>query len=139
MEESIRLDTRFLFLNAGHAVDHLMMLVFPTAAVFLAAETGATYGELLFLSTAGFIAFGACSLPAGWVADRCSRERMIALFFIAIGAATVATRFAGGPMQIDAGLLAIGTSAATFPPVGIAMVHPVHGTTRGSGREFQYV
>jgi len=118
----MRLDTRFLFLNAGHAVDHLMMLVFPTAAVFLAAETGATYGELLFLSTAGFIAFGACSLPAGWLADRWSRENMIALFFLGIGAATALTGFAEGPAQIAAGLLAIGVFAAIYHPVGIAMV-----------------
>lgn len=118
----MRLDTRFLFLNAGHAVDHLMMLVFPTAAVFMAAETGATYGELLFLSTAGFIAFGACSLPAGWLADRWSRENMIALFFVGIGAATALTGLAEGRLQIAAGLLAIGVFAAIYHPVGIAMV-----------------
>lgn len=118
----MRLDTRFLFLNAGHAVDHLMMLVFPTAAVFMAAEMGATYGELLFLSTAGFIAFGACSLPAGWLADRWSRESMIGLFFIGIGAAAAVTGLAQGRMQIAAGLLAIGVFAAIYHPVGIAMV-----------------
>lgn len=118
----MRLDARFLFLNAGHAVDHLLMLVFPTAAVFMAAEMGATYGELLFLSTAGFIAFGACSLPAGWLADRWSRENMIALFFIGIGAASVLTGLAAGRMQIAAGLMVIGVFAAIYHPVGIAMV-----------------
>jgi len=118
----MRVDARFLFLNTGHAVDHLMMLVFPTAAVFMAVEMGATYGELLFLSTAGFIAFGACSLPAGWLADRWSRENMIALFFIGIGAATVLTGFAQGRLQLALGLLAIGVFAAIYHPVGIAMV-----------------
>ncbi|EDP67008.1 probable MFS transporter [alpha proteobacterium BAL199] len=118
----MRLNTRFLFLNAGHAVDHLMMLVFPTAAVFMAAELNATYGELLFLSTAGFIAFGACSLPAGWLADRWSREAMIALFFIGIGCAAALTGLADGRLQIAAGLLAIGVFAAIYHPVGIAMV-----------------
>ncbi|MEQ9332946.1 MFS transporter [Thalassobaculum sp.] len=124
----MRLDTRFLFLNAGHAVDHLMMLVFPTAAVFMAAEMGSSYGELLVLSTAGFIAFGACSLPAGWLADRWSREGMIALFFVGIGAAGVVTGFADGRMQIAAGLLAIGVFAAIYHPVGIAMVSQGGGT-----------
>ncbi len=118
----MRLDTRFLFLNAGHAVDHLMMLVFPTAAVFMAVEFGASYGELLLLSTAGFVAFGACSLPAGWLADRWSREGMLALFFIGIGAAAMLTGLADGRMQIAAGLLAIGVFAAIYHPVGIAMV-----------------
>ena len=115
-------NTRFLFLNLGHGLDHLLMLVFPTAAVFMAAEMGATYGEILFLSTAGFIAFGACSLPAGWLADRWSRETMMGVFFIGIGAATVVTGLATGPFQIALGLLAIGVFAAIYHPVGIAMV-----------------
>src|SRR3546814_21199377 len=122
MEESMLLDTRCLFMNAGHADDHLMMLVFPTAAVFLAAETGATYGELLFLSTAGFIAFGACPLPAGWLADRWSRERLLAPFSTSIRPATASTGFPVEPTNIAAGLLPVGLSAPTPHPVGLALV-----------------
>ena len=54
-----------LLLNFGHTVDHLCMLIFPTALIAMATELGGTYGELLPLSLGGFIAFGAGSLPAG--------------------------------------------------------------------------
>lgn len=118
----MRLDSRFLFLNAGHAVDHLMMLLFPAVAVIMAAEMEASYAEILALSTGGFIAFGAFSLPAGWLADRWSRERMIAVFFLGIGAATALTGLATGPWQIAACLFVIGMFAAIYHPVGIAMV-----------------
>lgn len=124
----MRPSARFLFLNIGHGVDHLLMLIFPTAAVFMALEMGATYGETLVLSTGGFIAFGAFSLPAGWLADRWSRERMIAVFFLGIGTATVVTGFASGPWQIAVGLFAIGMFAAIYHPVGIAMVSQGGGT-----------
>lgn len=118
----MRLDARFLFLNLGHATDHLMMLLFPAVAVIMAAELGAEYGDILVLSTGGFIAFGAFSLPAGWLADRWSRENMIALFFIGIGATTALTGLAQDPWQIAVCLFLIGMFAAIYHPVGIAMV-----------------
>ena len=59
--------TQTLFLNLGHTIDHLMLLIFPTVVIVMAPEFGRTYGEMLALSLGGFIAFGAGSLlPAGW-------------------------------------------------------------------------
>jgi len=118
----MRLDARFLFLNVGHAVDHLMMLLFPAVVVVMAAESGLGYETLLPLATGGFIAFGACALPAGWIADRWSREGMLTVFFLGIGLATMATGLATGPLQIGLGLFTIGVFAAIYHPVGIAMV-----------------
>ena len=57
------------FINAGHFVDHLAMLVFPVVVVALAREWQQSYAELLPLALGGFIAFGAFALPAGWLAD----------------------------------------------------------------------
>ncbi|MDF1793765.1 MAG: MFS transporter [Thalassobaculaceae bacterium] len=118
----MRVDSRFLFLNLGHAVDHLMMLLFPAVAVIMAVEMDASYAEILVLSTGGFIAFGAFSLPAGWLADRWSRETMLAVFFIGIGAMTALTGFAQERWQIAVCLFLIGMFAAIYHPVGIAMV-----------------
>ena len=50
----------YLFLNVGHFLDHLFMLVFATvAALALGREWGMSYGELIPYATPGFIAFGA--------------------------------------------------------------------------------
>ena len=65
-----------LFLNLGHTLDHLLMLIFPTVVLAMGAELGRGYAELLPLSLGGFIAFGAFSIPAGWLADRWSRSRV---------------------------------------------------------------
>jgi MFS family permease len=115
--------THFLFLNVGHFLDHLFTLIFATvAALALSREWGLSYGELLKYATPGFFAFGVFSYPAGWLADKWSREGMMVVFFIGIGLAAVATGFAQTPLQVGIGLFVIGIFAAIYHPVGLAMV-----------------
>lgn len=111
-----------LFLNLGHTLDHLLMLVFTTAVIAMAPQFGKTYGELLPLALGGFIAFGVCSLPAGWLADRWSRRNMMAVFFFGIGASAILTGFAQSTTHIAIALTFIGVFAAIYHPVGIAML-----------------
>lgn len=110
------------YLNIGHAFDHLLMLIFPTVVLALAAHWQRRYSELLPLSLGGFVAFGACSLPAGWLADRWSRVGMMTVFFFGMGAATIATGLAQTPQQIAVGLTFIGVFGAIYHPVGTAML-----------------
>ena len=125
-----RFSTQFLFLNIGHLLDHLAMLIFATvAALFLAEAWNLTYDDLIPYGTAGLVAFGAFALLAGWLGDKWSREGMMSVFFLGIGASTVATGFADTPLQIGAGLLAIGVFAAIYHPVGLAMVVEGRGRT----------
>jgi MFS family permease len=117
-------DRRFLvpFLNIGHLLDHLVMLVFPTAVVALAREWNQPYAELLPLAVGSFIAFGAFAIPAGWLADHWSRYKTLVLFFFGIGGSMILTGFAQSPWQIAAGLTLTGAFAAIYHPVGIAML-----------------
>jgi MFS family permease len=110
------------FINLGHLLDHLVMLVFPTVVLALSREWGRPYSELLPLSLGAFIAFGAFALPAGWLADRWSRYKMMVLFFFGIGLSLFLTGFAQTPWQIAAGLTLTGMFAAIYHPVGIAML-----------------
>lgn len=113
----------FLFLNLGHFLDHLFTLIFATvAALALSREWGLSYGELLAYATPGFFAFGLFSLPAGWLADKWSREGMIAVFFVGIGISSIATAFAQTPLQMGIGLFIVGVFAAIYHPVGLAIV-----------------
>jgi MFS family permease len=110
------------FLNLGHLLDHLSMLVFPTAVVALGREWGVSYSELLPMALGGFIAFGAFAIPAGWLADHWSRYRTLAIFFFGIGASLFLTGFARAPWHIAVGLTVTGAFAAIYHPVGIAML-----------------
>ncbi|HUK06905.1 MAG TPA: MFS transporter [Stellaceae bacterium] len=117
------------FINVGHALDHFVMLIFPTAVLGMGASFGRSYGELLSLSLGGFIAFGAGSLPAGWLGDRWSRRNMMALFFFGVGAATMLTAFVTTPFMLAASLTLVGAFAAIYHPVGTAML-TAHATER---------
>ena len=114
---------RFLFLNVGHFLDHYFMLIFATvAALQLTTEWNLSYAELIPYATPGFIAFGACAIPAGWLADKWSREGMMAIFFLGIGCSSALTSMADTPFQMAVGLTFIGIFAAIYHPVGLAMV-----------------
>jgi MFS family permease len=110
------------FLNLGHLLDHLSMLVFPTAVVALGREWGVSYSALLPMALGGFIAFGAFAIPAGWLADHWSRYRVLAIFYFGIGASLFLTGFAREPWHIAVGLTLTGAFAAIYHPVGIAML-----------------
>jgi MFS family permease len=113
----------FLLLNIGHFLDHLFMLIFATvAALALSRVWNVGYGELLAYATPGFVAFGLFAVPAGWLADRWSRDGMMCVFFIGIGLSSIATGLATSPLQIGIGLFVIGAFGAIYHPVGLAIV-----------------
>jgi MFS family permease len=110
------------FLNWAHALDHFVMLIFPTVVIGLELAYARPYSELIVLSTASFVAFGVCSLPAGWLADHWSRRNMMALFYFGCGASLVGAAFAPNLMMLAAALFALGVFAAIYHPVGMAML-----------------
>ncbi len=110
------------FINVGHALDHLFMLIYTTAVLTMAPALGLSFGEMIGLSLGGFIAFGAGSLPAGWLGDRWSRRNMMAVFFVGTGLASILVAFVSTPAQIFLGLTLLGLFAAIYHPVGTAML-----------------
>src|SRR5688500_1789724 len=83
------------FVNLAHALDHFVLLIFPTAVIAIAAERNLPYAELIGLSTGAFVAFGLCSLPAGWLADRLGRRNLLAAFFLGCGICCLGLAAAG--------------------------------------------
>ncbi|MES2820396.1 MAG: MFS transporter [Pseudomonadota bacterium] len=118
------------FINAAHVLDHLFMLIFPAAVLGMSQAFGLSYAELIGLSLGGFIAFGACSLPAGWLGDLWSRRQMLLLFFLGIGGAAIFTGLSRSVPMLVGGLTLIGVFAAIYHPVGTAML-VAHAQNRG--------
>ncbi len=117
---------RLLFINLGHFVDHLFMLIFAKAAFsaglsFGLAKDGA-YAEMIPYGIPSLVLFGACAPLAAYLADIWSRNGMIAVFFIGIGAVSIITSFSTSPLHLGFSLAILGVFAAIYHPVGIAMV-----------------
>lgn len=112
----------FFFLNVGHFLDHLFVLIFATAVIKLAIDWNLSYQDLLPYAAPGMVAFGLGAIPAGWIADKWNRHGMMQIFFIGIGLASIGCSFASTPLEMGVGLFIIGCFAAIYHPVGIAMV-----------------
>jgi MFS family permease len=110
------------FINWAHALDHYVMLIFPTVVIGLELIYGRSYAELIALGTASFVAFGVFSLPAGWLADRWSRRNMLATFYAGCGLSLLAAGVAPNLVVLAIALFALGVFAAIYHPVGTAML-----------------
>ncbi len=110
------------FLNWAHALDHFVLLIYPTVVIGLQVVYQRSYSELIALSSAAFVAFGVFSLPAGWLADRWSRRNMMAAFYIGCGLSLAGAGFAPNLAALAVAMFALGTFAAIYHPVGMAML-----------------
>lgn len=123
---------RMLMINVAHGLDHLVMMLFPVIAALAASSFAEDYATLLTLTTGCWFAFGAGTLPAGWIADRWSRKGMMAIFFLGCGVALLLTAAAQSFWQIAAALFVLGLFASIYHPVGIAML--ASGSTENLGK-----
>ncbi len=111
-----------LFVNIAHAFDHFVLLIYPTAVIAIAAERGLDYSDLIRLATGAFVAFGLCSLPMGWIADRLGRRNMLGVFFLGYGASCLAMTQASTSWALAGCLLTLGVFSAIYHPIGSAML-----------------
>lgn len=120
------------FVNAAHALDHFVILIFPTAVIAMAPDLGFSYAALIGLATGTFLAFGLCSLPMGWLAGRFGRRNLLAVFFFGCGLSLLGLATAETRVGLGAWLLILGVFAAIYHPVGTAMLV---ANTRRLGRD----
>ena len=125
-EEKARL-REIAFLNWAHAVDHFVLLIYPTVVIGLEVVYGLPYSELIALSGAAFLAFGVFSLPAGWLADRWSRRNMMAVFYFGCGVSLAGVGFAPNLTVLAVAMFMLGVFAAIYHPVGMAMLIEASG------------
>jgi MFS family permease len=126
------------FLNGAHALDHFVILIYPTVVIELETIYGLSYSELIALGTASFTAFGLFSLPAGWLADRWSRRNMMVAFYFGSGLSLVAAALAPSLTMLAAALFALGVFGAIYHPVGTALLLE-NATQRGRALAFNAV
>jgi len=121
-----QISLRLLYLNFGHFIDHMLILIFAKAAFSAGIDFGfgkdGAYAEMLFYGIPSLVLFGACAPIAAHMADHWNRNGMLTVFFVGIGMASILTGFAQSLLQIGLGLALIGIFASIYHPVGIAMV-----------------
>jgi len=110
------------FLNWAHAIDHYVLLIYPTVVIGLQAVYDRSYSDLIALSTAMFVAFGVFSLPFGWLADRISRRDIMIGFYVGCGVSLCVAALAPNLIVLASAMFMLGVCAAIYHPVGMAML-----------------
>lgn len=111
-----------LLLNAGHALDHLFLLIFATAVAAIAAEWGMAWQDLMPYTVGAFVMFGLGSLPAGRLGDLWGRRAMMVIFFFGLGACGLLIALSTSVWMLAAALTLMGVFCSIYHPVGIPML-----------------
>jgi MFS family permease len=111
-----------ILLNIGHALDHLIILIFAAAVATIAAEYAMPWHDLMPYTVGAFVMFGMGSIPAGRLGDLWGRRAMMLVFFFGMAASTLLIALTRSPWQLAAALTLMGAVAAIYHPVGIPML-----------------
>ena len=111
-----------LLLNAGHALDHLFLLIFATAVAAIATEWRMVWQDLMPYAAGAFVMFGLGSLPAGRLGDLWGRRAMMVVFFLGIGLSGMLVALASGVWTLAAALTLMGIFSSIYHPVGVPML-----------------
>lgn len=118
----------------GHTYMHLLSALYLTIVLVLEHEWHTGYDELIGLWTIGSLLIGVGAPLAGWLGDRWSDSRMMAVFFLLTGGGAVAAGLADGPTALLLSLAALGLGASIYHPVGMSwLVKNAHNRGRMLG------
>jgi MFS family permease len=109
----------FIFSCVGHAYIHMFTAFYFVIVLSLEKDWQMPFHELLELWTLGALLVGVAALPAGWLGDRWSPSGMMVVFYVGMGASSVAAGFAPSPGAMLLALAGIGLFASIYHPVGI--------------------
>ena len=125
---------RFFYINFGHFIDHMLMLIFAKAAFNAGISFGISkdmaYAEMIPYGIPSLILFGACAPLAAFLDDKWNRSGMLTVFFFGIGSAAILTGLAQSLLQVGIGLTLIGVFASIYHPVAVSYTHLTLPTKR---------
>lgn len=117
------------FVSVGHGVNEFYSIVIPPIIPLLVADLGISYAQAGLLLTMFFVMFSIFQLPAGILADRFGKGRLIvaglAGMSVGIFLASLATSFY---LLLVAQAIA-GICGSTFHPAGMALISDKEGST----------
>ncbi len=110
------------FASAGHFLHHVLTGLFLTLAVILEGVWQRPYAEIIALWSLGAAMIGVGAPLAGWLADRFGHARMMTVFFLGIGLASIIAGFVADSAEMGLALALLGGFGAIYHPVALAWV-----------------
>ena len=120
-----------VFSCLGHLYVHLFTAVYFVIVLALEREWQLRYHRLIELWTLGSLMVGAAALPAGMLSDRLVASRMMIVYFVGMGAASIAAGLVESVTALMLCLVGIGVFAAIYHPVGVPWLVRDSGNKQG--------
>ena len=108
-----------VFASLGHFYIHLCTAFYFVIVLALEQVWQLPYHELIQLWTIGSLLVGAAAVPAGMLSDRFGATKMMVVFFLGMGACSIAAGLSNSSTTMMLSLTGLGLFAAVYHPVGI--------------------
>lgn len=108
-----------VFASLGHFYIHLCTAFYFVIVLALEQVWQLPYHELIGLWTIGSLLVGAAAVPAGLLSDRFGATKMMVVFFVGMGACSIAAGLSNSSTTMMLSLTGLGFFAAVYHPVGI--------------------
>jgi MFS family permease len=119
-------------ITVGHGVNEFFSIVVPPIIPLLVSDLGITYGQGGFLLTVFFVMYSLFQLPAGVVADRVGKRRIMLVGLVGMSAGVFLSSTADAYGTLVVGQAVAGIGGSTFHPTGMSIISDVEtGTTEG--------
>ncbi len=119
-----------------HALVHIFELAYGVVLIGIAQEFGVGLFLLGVLANIAGFAFGLTALPAGFLADRIGERRLLTLFCLGSGVASIAVGLSPNVYVLGVALAVLGLALGIYHPVGSAFIARA---TKHRGMAFGYL
>ena len=112
-------------ITIGHGVNEFFSIVIPPVIPLLVSDLGVTYGQAGFLLTVFFVMYSLFQLPAGVVADRLGKNRLMLAGLVGMSVGIAAAGSAPTYEVLIVAQAIAGIAGSTFHPTGLSIVSDV--------------
>ena len=119
-------------ISLSHGVNEFYSIVLPPVIPLLVTDFGVTYAQAGLLLTVFFVMYSVFQLPAGLVADRIGKKRLLVLGLAGMAGSLVLASAAGSYEALLVAQGVGGISGSTYHPTGMSLVSDLEsGETEG--------
>jgi len=113
------------YTSVCHGLVHVLELTYGAVLISIAREFGVSLFVLGILANILGFAFGAMSLPTGFLADRKSERNLLILCCLGMGAASIVIGLSSNIYILGIGLLALGSALGIYHPAAATFISRV--------------
>ena len=112
-------------ISLSHGVNEFYSIVLPPVIPLLVADFNITYAQAGLLLTVFFVMYSVFQLPAGLVADRAGKKRVLVLGLAGMAGSLVVASAASSYEALLAAQVLAGISGSTYHPTGMSLVSDI--------------